>query len=495
MDDAQLEQEVKRLRARRRDDARTEAKACSQGLSHDVWESVSAFANTRGGIILLGLDERARFTPTKGFEADRVLNAFVEGMGDGAAHGIKLTNPPRYTIERLTLEGKQVLCATIQELDMVLKPSFITAKGIVGGSYKRIDDKDIRLSPTEIYELQYLTLSAQSDRTAVPGADIDDLMQGVLDGYLSVMRRSGSKALRGIEAREDQLRSLGVVSRDGSVRLASLLCFGRYPQGFYPKLTIDVAVFPALRKSEPGLPRFVDRTVCEGYLAEVVDDALAAIARNLRTTSYVEGLARRDEPEMPMTVLREALANAVLHREYAPQFLGQSVSVEIYPDRLEISNPGGLWGGKTVENIADGSSRCRNDLLMSFVSNLPDTDGLGAFSEGQGSGIAMMERELERRGLPLPEYEVGLDSFKVVLRRRTPGSINPVAAQPPTEARDPILELFGDSQDVELGARDISEAIGLGLPAVRARLKRLVDAGSLVATAPPTSKARRYRLA
>ena len=80
-------------------------------------------------------------------------------------------------------------------------------------------------------------------------------------------------------------------------------------------------------------------------------------------------------------------------------------------------NPGGLWGGKTLETIQDGSSRCRNETLMKLMSSVPLSDGSGIPAEGQGSGIALMVREMQSRALEPPHFEAELDCFKVVLGR------------------------------------------------------------------------------
>ena len=85
----------------------------------------------------------------------------------------------------------------------------------------------------------------------------------------------------------------------------------------------------------------------------MINDAVNATSRNLRSYSFIEGIGRKDELEIPSEVLREAIANAVVHREYHPYFQGQPVTVDVYADRIEISNPGGLWGGKTIDNQMD----------------------------------------------------------------------------------------------------------------------------------------------
>jgi len=117
-----------------------------------VSDAVSAFANTAGGIIVLGVSERAGFVPVANFETEKVLNQFVAGMGDAGGRG-KLANPPKYTIERVELQGTVVLVITIEELDPSSKPCYVIERGAQGGSYKRIDDKDVPLSSTEVLAL------------------------------------------------------------------------------------------------------------------------------------------------------------------------------------------------------------------------------------------------------------------------------------------------------------------------------------------------------
>ena len=387
---------------------------------------------------------------------------------------------------------------------------FVTRKGKVGGSYKRINDKDIRLSANEVYELSTLLQYVQSDRAMVPEASTDDLSSDLLERFVENKRLQGSRALRGATDRTTQLKRLNVLNESGAVRLAGLLTFGDYPQQFFPKLLIDVTAFPTDHKSEPGEARFLDRALCEGTVGEMLDDAMHSIAKNLRTISYVEGSGRRDELEIPEVVLREALANALVHREYAPQFLGQAISVEIYPDRVEILNPGGLWGGKTASTLADGTSRCRNDTLMRLVSSLPSQHESfpGSPAEGQGSGIPLMIREMEERGIDRPLFEAGFDYFKVVLTRG--GGTNPPKShgngsgkspegrghtrRSPKETREAIMQVFDADASLELSMRDLADQLGASHSVMRERLKELVATGALEPTAPPTSTNRKYRL-
>lgn len=410
-----LEQTIKRLRKQNTDNALVEVKACSEGLSKDVWDTVSAFANTQGGTLVLGLSEADGFVPTEHFDLNRVKDQFLSGCSRSNAHEAKVEPIPFYDIERREFEEKPLLVINIAELDLAQKPCFVKSKGKNGGSFKRVDDADERLTATEVYELENATVLSSADRGVVEEAMFSDLDTEMVDLLLD--RQKDSKALRGTTTREEGLFRLNVLNKAGEVRLAGLLALGSYPQQFYPKLCIDVAAHPGTSKAEAGAPRFLDRQLCEGYLGEAIDDAIAATLNNLRTYSYVEGTTRRDEPEIPVEVFREAVVNAAVHREYSAPFYGQAVTIDIYSDRVEITNPGGLWGGKTLKNLDDGQSRCRNATLLKLLSVLSYPDGRGSFAEGQGSGIGLMVREMKSRALGAPEFKAGLDYFTVILPR------------------------------------------------------------------------------
>ena len=93
-----------------------------------------------------------RFTPIKDFPLDKVLSAFAEGTGDGGRDGVRLTNPPRYDVRRAMLDGVQVLAIQVYANPIDMRPNYVTARGLNGGSLKRVDDKDLLMSSTEVFE-------------------------------------------------------------------------------------------------------------------------------------------------------------------------------------------------------------------------------------------------------------------------------------------------------------------------------------------------------
>lgn len=483
MNENELTGLLESLRRMGSDDLNVEVKESATTLSRDVWETVSAFANTAGGIIVLGVSERAGFVPVENFETEKVLDQFVAGMGDAGGRG-KLANPPKYTIERVELQGTVVLAITIEELDPSSKPCYVIERGAQGGSYKRIDDKDVPLSSTEVLSLSSYEQTSPSDRDAVPGAGVGDLDEALIDRTIERAFSLTPRAMQGATDKKTKLERLNFLDSQGNVTKAGLLVAGAYPQQFYPKLFIDVAVYAGTQKGAAGSLRFMDRTICEGTLGEMISDAVAAVAKNLRRTSMIKGVSRVDSLEIPEEVLREAIANAVIHREYGDRFCGQSIAVDVFDDRIEVTNPGGLYGGKTRENLFDGSSRCRNATLVKLMSLVPLPDGAGSPAEGNGLGIPMMLDAMRAQGLAEPLFCPGFDRFKVVLYRAKVEQVD--------HGGDLIMAAL--KRYDELGTRELAECTGLTVSQVRVRVNALIARGELEPTASATSRNRKYRL-
>ena len=173
--------------------------------------------------------------------------------------------------------------------------------------------------------------------------------------------------------------------------------------------------------------------------------------------------------------------------------MGQSVSVEVYPNRIEIRNPGGLWGTRTKQNLADGVSECRNDLLMSLIKDTPLHQGDAQVAEGNGTGIPLMINEMKARALKPPEFEVGLDYVTVRLGRYGTELLENrawLAKKAPTSlTRDKEALLLMARERYEITAQQAHADMGIDSDEVRAALNDLARDGLLLALG-----ADRYRL-
>ena len=425
----ELETHVERIRRQGRDDALVEAKAAEKDLPKSMWDTVSAFANTDGGLIILGLDERTGFAPTEGFDPNRVVAQVISGLDQAPGAQPKVQPVPTHRVDRLRVDGVEVFGVEIDPLSEDPSrpgPCYVEAKGVLGGSFKRVDDHDKRLTTYEIYLLQMRRVEDGLDRAPVAGTDLSDLSEDLVSRTIDGVRRSRSRALHGIEAgdRAGALRRINALTRDGEATLAGYLAMGVYPQQEFPQLTIDVAVHPGTAKSQDPATWFLDRQNCDGPAPEAIQDAVRAVLRNLSVRRVVDGVGGRDVPEIPEEVLREAIANAVMHRDYSAQVRGQQIAVDVYSDRVEVISPGGFWGGRTKDNLDEGHSESRNPDLARLLTRVPMPDGQTTVCENQGSGVPLMIGQMRRHGLPAPDYSAStLDH--VVVRLARLGLMNP----------------------------------------------------------------------
>ncbi|MDN6566824.1 MAG: putative DNA binding domain-containing protein [Actinomyces sp.] len=479
---------VARLRSLGSDEGTTEIKSAVGKLPKRVWEAVSAFANSSGGVVLLGLDEESGFALAPGFDPQPILDALSDGLNATPGHGTKVTPVPPTEVEQLEFEGGVVVALTVRPLVAIPAPCFVTDQGLENGAYRRWDDQDIHLSTYAIYLLRHRHEQLGTDREAVAAATVQDLDPHLLDRMIARLRKQGSRVLTGTTDTLSQLRRLNVVDQAGRPTLAGLLSVGTYPQQFFPQLFIDVAVHPGTAKgAQPGSTRFLDRKVCEGPIPVAVDQAVRAVARNLRTARVVEGSRGTDVLEIPEEVLREAIVNAATHRDYSSHVLGQQVAVDVYPDRVEIISPGGFWGSVSRENIGEGVSCSRNDCLAKLLTQVPLPDSDAMVCENLGSGVPLMIGAMRSRGLPIPAFDSSADKVKVVLHRF--GLLTP-------ETREWLHSLGGATritprQEIALvltrtqgnvTPHDLREQAAVDSDDARNDLERLVDLGLLTET-------------
>ena len=142
--------------------------------------------------------------------------------------------------------------------------------------------------------------------------------------------------------------------------------------------------------------RLLDNRKFEGTVPEVVDAAEAHIMGHIRTAAIIDGLYRRDVPEYPRAAVREALLNAVAHRDYSGYKRGSQVQVKLFADRLEVRSPGGLFGDVSVDTLEDGQTT-RNRRLMQMMEDLN-------LVENRGTGIDAMVAEMREAHMEPPRF-------------------------------------------------------------------------------------------
>jgi ATP-dependent DNA helicase RecG len=275
------------------------------------------------------------------------------------------------------------------------------------GSYIRTHDGDRRLTTYEVHILASSSGQPVDDMAAVPGATIEDLDPDLVRVLVKRLRSTrGGVFSQTTEA--EILRLMGVVvDNEGGLRvtLAGLLALGRYPQQFLPQLDATFVAHPTT-SGEPLADgtRFTDNQSIDGPIPAIVAEALAAVRRNMKRRSVIVGLGREDRWEYPEEAVREVVANALMHRDYHPLARGAQVRVALYPDRLEVASPGGLYGPIAREDLgAEPMSSSRNARLAKLLEDV-EVAGTGwTVCENRGSGLVATAAALRAAGFEPPE--------------------------------------------------------------------------------------------
>ena len=203
----------------------------------------------------------------------------------------------------------------------------------------------------------------------------------------------------------------GLSDKDGRPTVCGIMLFGKYPQYLSPNLDI-VAVVCATGKyaqeNEAG-ERFLVNKRFDGTIPQMLETALAFVQQNMATSTVIDGTGhRKDVDEYPVKAVREIILNALIHRDYSIHTENESVRIEMYPDRMEVSNPGGLYGRLTLEDLGKTKGNVRNPFIAANLEIMGQT-------ENRYSGIPTIYSEMEKAGLPSPEFENARGVFKVTL--------------------------------------------------------------------------------
>lgn len=485
---------VQRMRLAGTDLMEYELKSAAGGFPQSTADTISAFANTVGGSLVFGIAEKG------GFHAVRDLD--VKLVQSGCAHAARELVEPAVAASILVLEfeSRPVVVANIPEARARQKPCYVRKLGQMNGSFIRTGDGDHKMSLYEIDRfIENQNRSARNDATIVRDATIDDLDESLLSGWLSRVRQTTLD--RSGESDEELMANRRVVAVDeGKIlrpTLAGLMALGRYPQKFFPRLNVVFTCYPTPRKGEIGSggSRFADALNIDGPIPAMVVNAVRAVSRNMKHGAIVKGALRENIPDYPLPVIREAVANALMHRDYSLDGQGTPVLVDLYPDRLEISNPGGLFGTLTVDQLGHrGGTSSRNQFLARILEDVPytDYDGReGRVVENRGSGYPTITQELEKALMAKPIIRSSLANFDFMIRHRKMTDAEGKGYSK-RNVEDAILAYLSERESVSTS--EVARAAGISSKTARGYINRLVSEGILDAIGTKNSPKRRYRI-
>lgn len=390
---------------------RIELKTANGGFPKKCYDTFSSFSNKYGGMIIFGLNEGNGFSTEGVYDVNDLQKQISNLCTDSMEPAI------RPDILPLEFEGKNIIAVYIDEISQNRKPCYYKPKGIKNGSYTRVGDKDELMTDYELYALQSYKEHVIEDKRPNKNASIDDLNLIELEKYINKVKVEKPNFAKNDFNKCLKLSGIIDNSEEKSYpTLAGTLIFGEYPQSFYPQLFIACSVIPGIELGDVGSlgERFIDNKRVEGTIEEMLEGTMNFLQRNMKTSVIINSDGKRtDRTEYPMEALREAIANALIHRDYSIQTENAYISVYMYNDRIEIINPGALYGTNRIDKLGTATTmESRNTTIVRILEEK------GSVIENRHSGIPTMRREMKNYGLPEPEFYEERDSFKVIFRNK-----------------------------------------------------------------------------
>lgn len=378
---------------------RVEAKRASK-VGQSLLETVCAFANEPGlggGWLLLGV-EKASHTPGD----YRVVgiddpDGFLNDLHSRCANTFNI--PLRIQARAERVEGKTVILVEVPEAEPACRPIHFHNKPLPRSAWRRSPNGDYRCNQDDLAALYQGRAGQSYDSSAVRGATLDDIDPDALDHYRQAREAMNPAAAELNFSNEELLESLvGAVRESGQLRptVAGLLLFGRRValRRLFPANRVDYIRVPGKEWIEDPEDRFTTLDMRD-TLPRLIQRASAAVLDDLpRAFQLPEGQVQRDEkPVLPAKVVREAIVNAVMHRNYQRH---QPIQLVRYSNRLEVSNPG--YSLKAMEHLGEPGSEWRNPVIASVLHEM-------GLAETKGSGIRVMRRLMEDAGLSPPSFD------------------------------------------------------------------------------------------
>ena len=469
---------AEKIRTRKAEMQTVEVKSAHRGCPERLRDTLSSFSNQdSGGVIVFGLDESSDFTPVGVYNAQDLQKHVTEQCNQMV--------PPVRPVSTLAEYEEILLCsAEIPAVDPTERPCYYSGAGRLQGSYVRVGETDLHMTDYEIYCYEAFRRHIRDDERPVERAGETALDWDVVDEYI----RNRQKDRPGFsKLTSEQTRDMLAITRDGHPTVAALMNMGVYPQGFFPQWGITAIVVPGREIGDVAEDhaRFLDNKRIEGTIYAMANEAQQFCLRNMKVRTIIDPATgkRTDRTEYPPDAVREAILNALIHRDYSFYTEGTPVQINFFSDRLEIHSPGSLYGRMTVEQLGYAKMDLRNPSLAVMAEVLTG-------AENRYSGIPTMRREMTAYGLPAPVFENRRNEF-IVTFYNTPTQACPALQAAVNGDRD-LLEFCRTPRT----RQEIADYLGKKTVfyVMQHYIQPLLSAGALTMTIPehPSSRKQRF---
>jgi len=354
-----------------------------------IMESVSAFSNTKGGIVIIGVSDKGEVLGVD------IGKKTIESLANRIKQSTDPMVYPSIRVEEINDIDKQVVVIEVEEGKQ--KPVLAS-----GRAYRRVGKSNQKLGYEEIRNLALQTSKVYWDRRGCEDAGLDDIDEEKVRWFLRRARYERRLELDPETPIREALDKLELLE-EGKLTNAAILLFGENPQRFFIQSETRCARFKGAKPLE-----FIDMKVFGGNIIDQREDALEFVKEHIKLHAEIKGTEREEKWEYPIEAIREAITNAICHRDYE---ISANVQVRIFDDRIEIWGCGLLPEPLTVEDLKrEHKSILRNPQIgKSFF--------LIKFIEQWGTGTNRMIEQCLEHDMPEPLFEEVVGDFVVTFRR------------------------------------------------------------------------------
>ena len=404
--------------------------------------TVTAFANTAGGIVIIGVEDNTHYVIGIQEPLDveeRIANIISDNIS------------PLIIPEIEIIPWREAYVIAVHIYPSSNRPHFIKSMGAKEGVYIRVGSTNRKADQSTIGELERITLNQSFDELPIP-----ELSSEEID-----FRATSEVFAPFYELKPKDLETLGLVTKYQGRLVptnAGVLLFGKEREKIFPDAWIQTGRFQGIDKTN-----IIDSMTIHKYPVLAIEDAMAFIEKHAMRAIDIKQIRHQVRWSVPVIAIREALINSVVHADYSQH--GAPIRIAIFDDRIEIENPGLLRFGLTTEDIKQGLSKLRNRTIGKLFNKL-------GLIEQWGSGIQRILSSCKEAGFAEPKFEEIGTHFRVTLYTEQ-------MIKPKVDKKDQaIIALLQSGEG--LNTQIISQKIKLSTRATRTRLIKLIELGYVV---------------
>ena len=447
--------------------------------SEKYMKTIVAFANTQGGKLIVGVDDKTH-------QIVGVENDVLFQLMDGIANAVSDSCVPQIIpdIEPQTVDGKTVIVVTVEAGKN--RPYYLKSKGKDNGTYIRVAGTSRQAFPEKIKELEMEGARISWDELTCVGYPVSEEATEKLCQDIEKFRKKAGMSEHSVK--KEQLINWKILKQSEGQLLATN-AYALLTSDYFSFSKTQCAVFKGKDRAV-----FLDKREFTGPIYTQIEEAVDFVLRNIRLGATIDGLVRKEKYELPPEAIREMIINAHCHRNLLDE---SCIQVAVYDERLEVTSTGGLYNGLTYEEIMNGHSKIRNKGIANIFSQM-------GLVEAWGSGIKRILNAAEEYGLPKPRFQEFDNMFRVELFRNLFPMINEKEdigetsekhrrsigetseAEWRTDLNDTqqkIIKLL--SEDHQLSAVKLAEKIGVVRRNIENNIKKLKEYGILIRHGSP----------